>query len=353
MYCTNCGNKLKEDDKFCPNCGNPLSRENKESNTKKLNTDNQNDIEGFSQYNESVEKNNKNRTKNSRTNKSNSFFNNEHFNIWSAIFGVFYYIYKGLWKKGLLLQSLVTLVIAFIQLFVPEEAPLEWISVALFATRGPVDIRRKEQDNETMWKGMPVIFNKGFFVIAITVLCFAISTILFGIAYNGTNDSNNVKNSPDENTEMAGSHSKPSDAYSEESENTEKTNGIETSETEAVETYEDDTVADDPYQTELEQFVADFEAPSSEYSLNVEDGRIIIYFILDEENRTEGDEDKIREYIEITKEVSEEVTDKVGEGVTVSLQEPFEYDYSITFVDGYPTTANEVYQDVLDQMNLN
>lgn len=117
--------------------------------------------------------------------------------------------------------------------------------------------------------------------------------------------------------------------------------------------YEDDEVVDDPYQTELEDFVSRFEDSSSDYSLSAENGRIVIYFILDEENRTEGDEEKIKEYIDITKTVSEEVTDAVGEGITVSLQEPFEHDYSVSFVDGSPTTANETYQNVLDQMNLN
>ncbi|GMA07083.1 hypothetical protein GCM10025886_02340 [Tetragenococcus halophilus subsp. flandriensis] len=119
------------------------------------------------------------------------------------------------------------------------------------------------------------------------------------------------------------------------------------------EMYEDDEMADDPYQTELEDFISGFEDSSSDYSLIAENGRIVIYFILDEENRTEGDEEKIKEYIDITKTVSEEVTDTVGEGITVSLQEPFEHDYSVSFVDGSPTTSNETYQNVLEEMNLN
>lgn len=170
MYCSNCGNKLKAEEKFCSNCGSPIAVE-------KVNLENPSiNIQG-DENNLNAERVKNSQAKQSRKSKSGNFFNNEHFNIWAGIFQVFYYIYKGLWKKGLLLQSLVALVTLFLQLFLPDGFPSEVFGLAIFATMGPIDIRRKEQKNEIMWKEFSPIFHENYFVIGITVVCLFLLSI--------------------------------------------------------------------------------------------------------------------------------------------------------------------------------
>ncbi|OJG41501.1 hypothetical protein RV02_GL000862 [Enterococcus gilvus] len=102
----------------------------------------------------------------------------------------------------------------------------------------------------------------------------------------------------------------------------------------------------------IEQFVNDYSLGSANCTLGEKDGRVVIYFTMEEKHRTDGDEKKIQQYIELTRRVSNDVNSRVRAGVPVSLQEPFESDYSVTFVDGRPTSATKAYQSVIDKMNF-
>lgn len=102
----------------------------------------------------------------------------------------------------------------------------------------------------------------------------------------------------------------------------------------------------------LEQFISGYTVASSTCSLAEKDGRIVIYFIMHEKNRSNGDVQKIQQYIELTRRVSNDVKNNVKTGVAVSLQEPFESDYSVTFVDGQPSSATKAYQTVIDKMSF-
>ncbi|MDY4026899.1 MAG: hypothetical protein SOZ13_17640 [Enterococcus avium] len=102
----------------------------------------------------------------------------------------------------------------------------------------------------------------------------------------------------------------------------------------------------------LEQFISGYTVASSTCSLAEKDGRVVIYFIMDEKNRSNGDAQKIQQYIELTRRVSNDVKNNVKTGVAVSLQEPFESDYSVTFVDGQPNSATKAYQSVIDKMSF-
>ncbi|MGM0111058.1 hypothetical protein [Enterococcus sp. DIV0187] len=102
----------------------------------------------------------------------------------------------------------------------------------------------------------------------------------------------------------------------------------------------------------IEQFISGYNLASSTCSLGEKDGRVVIYFTLEEKNRSNGDKQKVQQYIELTRRVSNDVKNNVKAGVPVSLQEPFESDYSVTFVDGKPTSASPAYQLVIDKMRF-
>lgn len=102
----------------------------------------------------------------------------------------------------------------------------------------------------------------------------------------------------------------------------------------------------------IDQFVNDYRLGSANCMLGEKDGRVVIYFIMEKKHRTDGDEKKIQQYIELTRRVSNDVKSRVRAGVPVSMQEPFESDYSVTFVDGEPTSATKAYQSVIDKMSF-
>lgn len=99
------------------------------------------------------------------------------FNFWAAFFGPFYYIYEGLWKKGLLLSSLAMILIMLVHLLFPRisiSALSTGISVGVFGTMANIDLARKEESGETMWKELPAIFHQNWLVVILFVLTFIV-----------------------------------------------------------------------------------------------------------------------------------------------------------------------------------
>lgn len=113
--------------------------------------------------------------------KSKGRYNNQNFNFWAAFFGVFYYMYKGLWKKGFLLSVVFMIILMVIQILFPR-APISslstGISVSLFGSMANLDLRRKERDGETIWKELPSIFSLNWIVIGLTAVTLFIFIIL-------------------------------------------------------------------------------------------------------------------------------------------------------------------------------
>lgn len=97
------------------------------------------------------------------------------FNLWAAIFGPLYYIYKKMWRKALLLSSLV-LIISGIAQWVFPTASLAWLSIGLnigiYGGLANIDIERKKRFKETVWKELPTVFNNNWLIIIIFVLSF-------------------------------------------------------------------------------------------------------------------------------------------------------------------------------------
>lgn len=97
------------------------------------------------------------------------------FNVWAAILGPLYYIYKTMWKKGLLLSSLILIISGIAQWIFPT-ASLTWLSIGLnigiYGGLANIDIERKKRFKETVWKELPPVFNNNWLVIIIFVLSF-------------------------------------------------------------------------------------------------------------------------------------------------------------------------------------
>lgn len=102
-------------------------------------------------------------------------------NIWAAIFGPLYYIYKGLWKKALLLTSAILVIIGVVQWVFPTMS-INGLSIGLnagiYGTLANIDLNRKKRFKETVWKELPSIFNLNWMVIGVFVVSviFSIST---------------------------------------------------------------------------------------------------------------------------------------------------------------------------------
>jgi hypothetical protein len=82
------------------------------------------------------------------------------FSIWAFLFGIFYYIYHGMWKKGLTLFAMSVLIVALVEVIIVNFVPSIyefWDSVAylipalIFATRAPLDLYSKYILNENGW----------------------------------------------------------------------------------------------------------------------------------------------------------------------------------------------------------
>lgn len=208
MYCTNCGNKLEDGDKFCPNCGAPRNKN-------------------------SVEKQ-----------ETRSTGRKSPFNIWAAIFGPLYYIYKGLWKKGLLLNSLLVIVMSVSRFFLPIEIVIVvslLLQFVVYGFLGSMDIFRQARSGETVWGEIPSVFNKGVFVIGITGIAFIFASAGLSFSYLESGVSGNASIPRGENNEMANDQLSSSSTDSNDTEGSADNEMSETYQTETMETTEEET----------------------------------------------------------------------------------------------------------------
>jgi len=78
------------------------------------------------------------------------------FSVWGFLFTIFYYVYQGMWKKGLVLLVVcvaLQIISAFtIELIFPAFTNAAWvISSAVYATRAPVNLYSKYRLNDDSW----------------------------------------------------------------------------------------------------------------------------------------------------------------------------------------------------------
>lgn len=496
MYCNNCGKKIEKNTKFCQFCGTKQKHEKMDNKSSSGEKDEKTPVA----FKNEKKKNSQQISEEETISKWNNF------NIWASLFGLIYYFYKGLWKKGLLLTSILLLVISFISFFVATNS--FWLlaiilHIILFGYMANIDIKRKEENKEGMWKEAPDIFSKkivpGIVIVSTVIFIFS----LFNAYEIDTQDS------PLSISEQFVQHSEMKDYNWEKNErgNFERTNvfakdsittenylekfkgtwldenedtglGVEITDTNiyflvnydinlekidvtnyflsldeskianednliqiptlsletatefvkenidpditkvslALDTVEGErlslAISDDnddlsskkflmtdltktnekidegesplgeedyedysdydnqeeynynkeekydygqnvgdtyPSQEELREFVTDY-TESLDYSLDVEDGAVVIF---PSDRDVPSDEaDKIKNNIEFTKNVSDDVGEELGKDVPVSLEEPFQYEYSVTFIDGQPRDASADYGEVLTELGF-
>jgi len=82
------------------------------------------------------------------------------FSVWAFLFGIFYYGYHGVWKKGLSLMAIAMVIILLLELLIINFFPTiydVWDSLAyiipavLFGTRAPANLYSKYILNENGW----------------------------------------------------------------------------------------------------------------------------------------------------------------------------------------------------------
>lgn len=74
------------------------------------------------------------------------------YSVWAFLFSIFYYVYHGMWKKGLVLLAVSVAVTIPINLFLPTFANITWIITSvIYATRAPVNLYSKYRLNDDSW----------------------------------------------------------------------------------------------------------------------------------------------------------------------------------------------------------
>ncbi|MGH1845574.1 DUF4767 domain-containing protein [Enterococcus gilvus] len=98
---------------------------------------------------------------------------------------------------------------------------------------------------------------------------------------------------------------------------------------------------------QLSYFISNYgQLPYKGYLTTENDGNgtRITYYV---DESIPNDKQAISEAIEHLKAISLSVQQKVGEGITVSLKEPLETEYTLTLIDGQPTQANHIFGRII------
>ncbi|MEQ7027029.1 DUF4767 domain-containing protein [Enterococcus gallinarum] len=98
---------------------------------------------------------------------------------------------------------------------------------------------------------------------------------------------------------------------------------------------------------QLNYFISNYDQlPYKGYLTTENDGNgtRITYYV---DESIPNDQQAISEAIEHLEAISLSVQQKVGKGITVSLKEPLETEYTLTLIDGQPTQANHIFGRII------
>ncbi|MGC6475582.1 MAG: DUF2628 domain-containing protein [Parvibaculales bacterium] len=75
------------------------------------------------------------------------------FSIWAALFSIFYYLWHGMWKKGLTLLVVYWVIYVIAAFFLPAEhlSLVNIVGMVIFATRAPVNLYSHYKLKDTSW----------------------------------------------------------------------------------------------------------------------------------------------------------------------------------------------------------
>ncbi|MGL4694975.1 DUF4767 domain-containing protein [Enterococcus larvae] len=113
----------------------------------------------------------------------------------------------------------------------------------------------------------------------------------------------------------------------------------------------DDVKSNFPKDEQLSYFISNYgQLPYKGYltAENDDNGTRITYYV---DESIPNDKQAISEAIEQLKAISLSVKQEVGEGITVSLKEPLETEYTLTLIDVQPTQTNHIFGRIIQEVS--
>lgn len=155
VFCRGCGKEIHETAPTCPNCGAPQSAPKPQP---PITTAPSNELESISdpwkRKFELIEKAGGVKMPNA---KSLSFGERLKAvpNIWAFLFGPFYYLAKGMWKKAISLFGVSVLVIIILEVICQalgvSDAIINFVAPAIFGSRANIDYYKKIKLGDNNW----------------------------------------------------------------------------------------------------------------------------------------------------------------------------------------------------------
>lgn len=155
VFCRGCGKEIHETAPTCPSCGAPQSAPKPQSSTTAAPS---NELESISDSwkikFELLEKAGGVKLPNA---KNLSFGERMKVvsNVWGFLFGPFYYLVKGMWKKAVSLLGISILIIvvleAICQAMGISDRITNFVAGAIFATRANIDFYKKVKLGDNGW----------------------------------------------------------------------------------------------------------------------------------------------------------------------------------------------------------
>ena len=155
VFCRGCGKEMHETAQTCPHCGAPQSGQKPEVTIATNPTSELDSIsDSWKKKFDLLEKADGVKLPNAK-NLPFGVRTKVLFNVWGFLFGPFYYLAKGMWKKALSLFGMSVLIIVVLVLICKamgiSDSITNLVAGAIFATRGNVDFYKKVKLGDNGW----------------------------------------------------------------------------------------------------------------------------------------------------------------------------------------------------------
>lgn len=154
VFCRGCGKEIHETAPTCPSCGAPQSAKAQSSTVTALGNEVESISDSWKVKFELLEKAGGVKLPNAKNLPLGERMKVV-FNVWGFLFGPFYYLAKGMWKKAISLLGISVLIIvvltAICQAMGISDAITNFVAGAIFATRANIDFYKKVKLGENGW----------------------------------------------------------------------------------------------------------------------------------------------------------------------------------------------------------
>jgi hypothetical protein len=155
VFCRGCGKKIHETAPTCPSCGAPQSAPKPQPSTTGASSNELQSIsDSWKTKFELFEKAGGVKLPNAK----NLPFGERMkvvFNVWGFLFGPFYYLVKGMWKKAVSLLGISILIIVILEVICQvlgiSDGITNFVASAIFATRANIDFYKKVKLGDNGW----------------------------------------------------------------------------------------------------------------------------------------------------------------------------------------------------------